>query len=157
MLFTNHDIFDRLSDFAPAASQSLQQDERYTIGGRIRKVWTAATGDGTGWQVLVGSQWRTDFINAFQAPTIAAAIPHNDLLFGRDARRGFAYRRVGPRHLDHDRRSVRCPACRRQLGHPYDREPTVADTIIDLFAVAAHDRRSLVKGLSMGVSRRSVK
>lgn len=74
MLFTNHDIFDRFADFAPAAPQRLQQDERYTVGGRIRKVWTDETGDGTGWQLLVGTQWRTDFINAFQAPTTGAVI-----------------------------------------------------------------------------------
>lgn len=74
MVFTNHDIFDRFADFSPAAPQRLQQDERYTLGGRIRKVWTEETGDGTGWQVLVGSQWRTDFIKALQAPTTAAVI-----------------------------------------------------------------------------------
>jgi outer membrane receptor protein involved in Fe transport len=73
-LFTNHDIFDRFADFAPAAPQRLQHDERFTMGGRIRKVWTEETADGTGWQILAGTQWRTDFINAFQAPTIAAAI-----------------------------------------------------------------------------------
>lgn len=72
MLFTNHDIFDRFSNFG--TGQSLQQDQRYTLGGRIRKVWTEQTGDDTGWQVLVGAQWRTDFINAFQAPTTLATI-----------------------------------------------------------------------------------
>lgn len=72
MLFTNHDIFDRFSNFG--AGQSLQQDERYTMGGRIRKVWTEETGDDTGWQVLVGTQWRTDFINAFQASTTGRVI-----------------------------------------------------------------------------------
>jgi outer membrane receptor protein involved in Fe transport len=74
MLFTNHDIFDRFADFGTASGQRLQQDERYTVGGRIRKVWTHETGDDTGWQLLVGTQWRTDFINAFQAPTMARAI-----------------------------------------------------------------------------------
>ena len=37
----------------------------------MRKVWTFQTGDDTGWQVLAGTQWRTDFIGAFQIPTTA--------------------------------------------------------------------------------------
>ncbi len=74
MVFTNHDIFNRFADFTPAAPQRWQQDERYTVGGRVRKVWTDETGDGTGWQLLVGTQWRTDFIDAFQAPTTARIV-----------------------------------------------------------------------------------
>ncbi len=74
MVFTNHDVFNRFADFSPAAPQRWQQDERSTVGGRIRKVWTMETGDDTGWQLLVGTQWRTDFINAFQAPTTARTV-----------------------------------------------------------------------------------
>jgi outer membrane receptor protein involved in Fe transport len=74
MAFTNHDIFNRFSDFGTASGQSWQQDERSTVGGRIRKVWTNEEVDGTGWQLLLGTQWRTDFITAFQAPTTARVI-----------------------------------------------------------------------------------
>jgi len=74
MLYTTHDIFNRFADFGTSSGQRWQQDERSTIGGRIRKVWTEETGDGTGWQFLVGTQWRTDFISAFQAPTTGRAI-----------------------------------------------------------------------------------
>lgn len=71
MLFTNHDVFDRFADFGTSSGQRWQQDERSTVGGRVRKVWTFQTGDDTGWQVLAGTQWRTDFIGAFQIPTTA--------------------------------------------------------------------------------------
>jgi outer membrane receptor protein involved in Fe transport len=74
MAFANHDIFNRFADFGTASGQRWQQDERSTAGGRIRKVWTNEAADGTGWQLLLGTQWRTDFINAFQAPTTARAI-----------------------------------------------------------------------------------
>lgn len=33
-------------------------------------------------------------------------------------------------------------------GHPYDRDPTVADKIIDIFAMSANGRQSLMKGLT---------
>jgi outer membrane receptor protein involved in Fe transport len=74
MAFTNHEIFDRFSDFGTASGQSWQQDERSTAGGRIRKVWTNEEADGTGWQLVLGTQWRADFITAFQAPTTARVI-----------------------------------------------------------------------------------
>jgi outer membrane receptor protein involved in Fe transport len=54
MTFTNHDIFNRFSDFGTASGQRWQQDERSTAGGRIRKVWTNEEADGTGWQLLLG-------------------------------------------------------------------------------------------------------
>jgi len=74
MVFTNHDVFNRFADFGTASGQRWQQDERSTVGGRVRKVWTTETGDDTGWQVLVGTSWRTDFIKAFQAPTTGRII-----------------------------------------------------------------------------------
>lgn len=74
MLFTNHDVFDRFSDFGTAAGQRWQQDERTTVGGRIRKVWTHESADGTGVQFLVGTQWRTDVVGAFQFPTTARIV-----------------------------------------------------------------------------------
>ncbi|HUC49583.1 MAG TPA: TonB-dependent receptor [Xanthobacteraceae bacterium] len=74
MLYTTHDIFNRFADFGTSSGQRWQQDERSTVGGRIRKVWTEETGDGTGWQLLVGTQWRTDFISALQAPTIGRVV-----------------------------------------------------------------------------------
>ena len=44
------------------------------VGGRVSKVWSGAIGDDIPVQVLLGSNWRTDFIEAFQAPTIARAV-----------------------------------------------------------------------------------
>jgi outer membrane receptor protein involved in Fe transport len=72
MAFVNHDVFNRYADFG--SGQTWQEDERSTAGGRIRKVWTAQTGEGTGWQVLVGGAWRTDFIQATQGPTAARVL-----------------------------------------------------------------------------------
>jgi outer membrane receptor protein involved in Fe transport len=72
MAFVNHDIFNRYANFG--SGQTWQEDERSTTGGRIRKVWTEHTGDGTGWQVLVGGSWRTDFIQAFQGSTTARVL-----------------------------------------------------------------------------------
>jgi outer membrane receptor protein involved in Fe transport len=71
VLFVSHDIFNRYADFG--AGQRWQQDERTMVGGRSRKV---VTGDVAGLpvQLLAGTYWRTDFIDAFQAPTNARAI-----------------------------------------------------------------------------------
>jgi outer membrane receptor protein involved in Fe transport len=67
VLFASHDIFNRYADFG--GGQRWQQDERTMIGGRTRKVWT---GDAVlPVQLLAGTYWRTDFIDAFQGPTTA--------------------------------------------------------------------------------------
>lgn len=45
------------------------------------------------------------------------------------------------------------PAARRAVvnyGHPDDREPTVADKIIDIFAMTSDRQQSLINGLSFG-------
>ncbi len=71
-LFVSHDYFNRYADFG--GGQRWQHDDRTMVGGRVSKVWTGAVGDDIPVQVLVGSNWRTDVINAFQAPTTARTV-----------------------------------------------------------------------------------
>lgn len=71
-LFVSHDYFNRYADFG--SGQRWQHDDRTMVGGRVSKTWTGAVGDDIGIQVLIGSNWRTDFINAFQAPTTARTV-----------------------------------------------------------------------------------
>ena len=71
-LFVSHDYFNRYADFG--GGQRWQHDDRTMAGGRISKVWTGAVGDDMPVQVLVGSNWRTDIINAFQAGTTARVV-----------------------------------------------------------------------------------
>lgn len=68
-LFVSHDIFNRYADFG--GGQRWQHDERVMAGGRISKVWSGAIADQIPVQVLLGGNWRSDIINAFQAPTTA--------------------------------------------------------------------------------------
>ena len=68
-LFVNHDTFNRYADFG--GGQRWQHDDRVTAGGRISKTWSGAIGDQIPVQVLFGGNWRSDVINAFQAPTAA--------------------------------------------------------------------------------------
>ena len=68
-LFVSHDVFNRYADFG--GGQRWQHDERVMAGGRLSKVWSGAIGDRIPVQVLVGGNWRSDVINAFQAPTTA--------------------------------------------------------------------------------------
>jgi outer membrane receptor protein involved in Fe transport len=67
-LYVNHDIFNRYADFG--GGQRWQRDERTTAGGKLTKLWTGAAGE-IPVQVLLGGSWRTDAIDAFQAPTTA--------------------------------------------------------------------------------------
>jgi outer membrane receptor protein involved in Fe transport len=71
-LFASHDYFNRYADFG--RGQRWQHDDRTMVGGRVSKVWSGAVGDDIPVQVLVGSNWRTDFINAYQAPTTARTV-----------------------------------------------------------------------------------
>lgn len=71
-LFLSHDYFNRYADFG--GGQRWQHDDRTMAGGRVSKVWTGAIGDDIPVQVLVGSNWRTDVINAYQAPTTARTV-----------------------------------------------------------------------------------
>jgi outer membrane receptor protein involved in Fe transport len=71
-LFVSHDVLNRYADFG--GGQRWQQDERTMVGGRIRKVWTGEIGGTLPAQLLLGGNWRTDFIDAFQAPTVARAV-----------------------------------------------------------------------------------
>jgi outer membrane receptor protein involved in Fe transport len=70
--FASHDIFNRYADFG--GGQRWQQDERTMVGGRTRKVWTGEIAGMLPVQLLTGTYWRTDFIDAFQGPTTARAL-----------------------------------------------------------------------------------
>ncbi|MCW2216990.1 outer membrane receptor protein involved in Fe transport [Bradyrhizobium japonicum] len=71
-LFVSHQFSNRFADFG--GGQRVQHEDRSMVGGRVSKVWTGAIGDDIPVQVLLGSNWRTDVIEAFQAPTIARAV-----------------------------------------------------------------------------------
>ena len=71
-LFVSHDYFNRYADFG--GGQRWQHDDRTMVGGRVSKLWTGAIGHDIPVQVLIGSNWRSDNINAFQAPTTARAV-----------------------------------------------------------------------------------
>ena len=71
-LFVSHDSFNRYADFG--GGQRWQHDDRLVAGGRISKTWSGAVGDQIPVQVLLGGNWRTDVINAFQAPTTARQV-----------------------------------------------------------------------------------
>ena len=75
LLYFTHDILTRYSDFceslpgAPVAPcQGIQNEERESIGGKLRKVWTGEAA-GMPVQLLTGASWRTDFISDFLAST----------------------------------------------------------------------------------------
>ena len=70
--FASNDIFNRYADFG--GGQRWQQDERTMVGGRTRKVWTGEIAGVLPVQLLTGTYWRTDFIDAFQGPTTARAL-----------------------------------------------------------------------------------
>ena len=57
-------------------------------------------------------------------------------------------RRFGARHLDHDDGPATARRAVINYGHPYDRPPTVADKIIDIFAITKSGQQSLIKGLT---------
>jgi outer membrane receptor protein involved in Fe transport len=72
VLFWQHDIFNRFADFG--GGQRWQHEERSMIGGSGKKVWTGEVADVVPVQLLVGSYWRTDFIDAFQGPSAARVL-----------------------------------------------------------------------------------
>jgi outer membrane receptor protein involved in Fe transport len=72
VLFASHDILNRYADFG--SGQRWQQDERSMLGGRVRKVWTDDVAGVLPVQLLAGSYWRSDFIDAFQGPTTARVL-----------------------------------------------------------------------------------
>ena len=91
-LFVSHDSFNRYADFG--GGQRWQHDDRIVAGGRISKTWSGAIGDQIPVQVLLGGNWRSDVINAFQAPTMArqvigaavidlGVVQHNIAAFGQ--------------------------------------------------------------------------
>lgn len=71
-LFVSHNYSNRYADFG--GGQRWQHDDRTMVGGRVSKLWTGAIGNDIPVQVLIGSNWRSDSINTFQAPTTARAV-----------------------------------------------------------------------------------
>lgn len=71
-LYVSHDEFNRYADFG--GGQRWQHDERVMAGGRLSKVWTGAFADVVPVQLLLGTSWRSDAIQAFQAPTTARTV-----------------------------------------------------------------------------------
>ncbi len=76
LFYFSHDILTRYADFCESlpgtpvpSCQSVQNEERESLGGKVRKVWT---GDVAGMpvQFLSGVSWRTDFIRDFSASTV---------------------------------------------------------------------------------------
>ena len=96
-LFVSHDYFNRYADFG--GGQRLQHTDRTFFGGRVSKVWTGAVADEVPVQVLVGSNWRTDLLNAFRAPTTGRAVtgtPAVDLGLTQTNLAGFGQVQVKP-------------------------------------------------------------
>ena len=77
LLYASHDVFSRFSDFG--AGQRGQVEERETVGGRIRKVWTTNLFDALPTQILVGGDWRTDALDVNTGPTVARSFTARSL------------------------------------------------------------------------------
>ncbi|MDB5509066.1 MAG: cirA [Hyphomicrobiales bacterium] len=96
-LYLNHDTFDRWSDFG--GGQRAQLNERTTAGGTIRKIWTTSM-SGIPVQVLTGANWRTDVIDALQAPSFGRvanlSLRARDLGINQTNLAGFAQVQVKP-------------------------------------------------------------
>jgi outer membrane receptor protein involved in Fe transport len=67
--FFNHDVFVRFADFG--AGQREQTEGRVTTGLTLRKVWTGTLFKAFPAQLMVGTNFRNDSVNANQAPTIS--------------------------------------------------------------------------------------
>jgi outer membrane receptor protein involved in Fe transport len=76
MFYFLHDDFTRYADFCVAPEkpcQRVQHEERESVGGKVRKIWTTEIA-GMPAQVLTGASWRTDVIDDFQAKTTARRV-----------------------------------------------------------------------------------
>jgi len=80
VLSASHDVFGRFSDFG--GGQSGQVEERETVSGRLRKVWTTSLFDILPMQVLVGGAWRTDRIDVVTGPSLARSLTGRTLDLG---------------------------------------------------------------------------
>ncbi len=80
VFYASHDVFGRFSDFG--GGQSGQVEERETVGGRLRKVWTTSLFDILPTQVLVGGAWRTDRIDVVTGPSLARSLTGRTLDLG---------------------------------------------------------------------------
>ena len=69
LFYTVHTLSTRYADFCEPTCQRVQNEERESLGGGVRKIWTGEV-EGLATQLRVGTQWRTDVINSFQAPTV---------------------------------------------------------------------------------------
>ena len=76
LFYAVHTLSTRYADFCsvtlagPAQPcQRVQDEERESLGGGVRKIWTTQI-EGFPTQFLTGAQWRTDVIDDLQAPTI---------------------------------------------------------------------------------------
>lgn len=95
-LYISHDIFNRYADFG--GGQRWQHDDRTTTGGKLTKLWTGAAAE-IPVQFLLGGSWRTDVIDAYQAPTTARTIsgaPVVDLGVTQHNLAGFGQLQVKP-------------------------------------------------------------
>jgi outer membrane receptor protein involved in Fe transport len=68
-VFAGHDNFTRYADFG--RGQRGQLENRSTVGGRAKQVWTGAVLDWLPAQLSVGGDFRGDFVNVVQLPTVA--------------------------------------------------------------------------------------
>lgn len=96
-LYLSHDTFDRWSDFG--GGQRAQLNERTTAGANLRKTWTSAIA-GMPMQLLAGLNWRTDVIDAIQAPSVARsanlALASRNLSVDQTNLAGFAQMQIKP-------------------------------------------------------------
>jgi outer membrane receptor protein involved in Fe transport len=95
-LYVNHFDHARYSDFG--GGQRVQKDDRTYMGGTVRKVWTGSAFDTLPMQFLVGGNWRTDFIDTYQARTVSRVETVRTLDVGVDQTNlaGFAQLQVKP-------------------------------------------------------------
>ncbi|GBU18180.1 MULTISPECIES: TonB-dependent receptor [Methylobacterium] len=69
LLYASHDQTSRFSDFG--GGQRGQVQERATVGGRLRRVWTTNLFDVLPTQVLAGADWRSDALDVITGPSVA--------------------------------------------------------------------------------------
>jgi outer membrane receptor protein involved in Fe transport len=106
LFYLSHDIKTRYSDFcesvpgnAVSPCQTIQNEERESAGGKVRKVWTGEVA-GMPVQLLSGASWRTDFISSFSASTkdrvVSAGTATADMSNTETDLAGFAQLQVKP-------------------------------------------------------------
>ena len=71
-LFLSHQFQNRFADFGGGSASSTKTESSVAAGSARSR--TGAIGDDIPVQVLLGSNWRTDVLEAFQAPARARAV-----------------------------------------------------------------------------------